>query len=98
VAAALDDRMRLTAGLYGFWEDICRGDVPSSSFFQQRLERVEIRTTATPRTPDERRAGSVLELTGGAAPEGKNAKRTILFNQLPGTEPPVERASKSFSQ
>jgi iron complex outermembrane receptor protein len=101
VAAALDDRMRITAGLYGFFEDSANGDVLSGSFGNQRKERVEIRnnsyaaygqTSVTPR--------EWLELTGGVRGtwETKHAKRTIEFSQLPGNEPPVERADKAFQQ
>ena len=101
VAAAWDDRMRLTAGVYGFWEDTADGDVLSSSFFQQRQERTEIRNDSyaaygqTSVTPLE-----WLELTGGVRGtwETKHAKRTVVFNQI-GTEPAgVERADKSFDQ
>jgi iron complex outermembrane recepter protein len=101
VAAAWDDRMRLTAGVYGFWEDTANGDVLSSSFFQQRQERTEIRNDSyaaygqTSVMPLE-----WLELTGGVRGtwETKRAKRTVVFNQI-GTEPAgVERADKSFDQ
>jgi len=101
VAAAWDDRMRLTAGVYGFWESTANGDVLSSSFGNRRLERVEIRNDSyaayaqTSVKPLE-----WLELTGGVRGtwETKHAKRTIDFNNI-GTEPPgVERADKAFHQ
>jgi iron complex outermembrane receptor protein len=101
VAAALDDRVRLTTGLYGFWEDTGGGDVLSFSFGQQRQERVEIDNSSyaiygqISGTPLE-----WLELTVGAREtwEEKSAERIIVFNQLAGNEPPEEHASDSFSQ
>ena len=101
VTAALDDKLRLTTGLYGFWEWTRGGDVLSSSFFQQRQERVTIANTSyaiygqTSYTPLE-----WLELTVGVREtwEKKRAERTIVFNQLAGNEPPEERADDNFSQ
>ena len=46
VAAALDDRLRLTTGLYGFWESTGGGDVLTNTFGTQRQERVEIDNTS----------------------------------------------------
>jgi iron complex outermembrane receptor protein len=100
VAAAFDDRMRLTAGLYGFWEDTANGDVLSNNFGSQRQERTEIRNdsyaayTQTSVTPL-----AWIELTGGVRGtwETKHAKRTIAFDF--GNQPGgVERAEKSFDQ
>src|SRR5262249_55484726 len=86
---------------YGFWENTGGGDVLSTSFFQQRLERVVVRNDSYAAYGQ----ASVtplpwVELTGGVRGtwEGKYAKRTIVFNQLAGNELPVERADKSFSQ
>jgi iron complex outermembrane recepter protein len=102
VAAAFDDRMRLTTGLYGFWEDTSRGDVLSNSFFQQRQERTEVRNDSyaaygqTSFTPLE-----WIELTGGVRGtwETKRAKRTLAYDfGQPAGAPTVERADKSFSQ
>jgi iron complex outermembrane receptor protein len=105
VAAALDDRMRITAGLYGFWEDTGDGDVLSNNFFVPRIERTEIRndsyaaygqTSVTPL--------AWLELTGGIRGtwETKRAKRTIVCDfgfPCDGTVPAiVDRADKSFEQ
>ena len=103
VAAAFDERIRLTAGLYGFWENTADGDVLSHNFsdFNEREERVEIRNDSyaaygqTSFTPL-----AWLELTGGVRGtwETKRAKRTITLNFPGSTEPPVERADRSFHQ
>ena len=100
VAAALDDRLRLTTGLYGFWEDTGGGDMLTSSFGQQRQERTEIANTSyavygqASVTPLQ-----WLELTGGLREtwERKNAERTIVTPPPP-NEQKVENASDSFSQ
>src|SRR5262249_23561802 len=41
-SAMLDDRVRLTTGLYGFWEFTGGGDVLTSTFGNDRRERTEI--------------------------------------------------------
>lgn len=100
VAAALDDRLRLTTGLYGFWEDTGGGDVLTSTFGNGRQERVRIdnasyaiygQASVTPLR--------WLELTGGLREtwEEKRAERTIVRGASPG-ELPEERADDSFSQ
>ncbi len=100
VSAMLDDRLRLTTGLYGFWEDTRGGDVLTSAFGSGRQERTEIDNTSyaiygqasvTPLT--------WLELTGGLREtwERKNAERVIVTPPPP-NEQKVEHASNSFSQ
>jgi iron complex outermembrane receptor protein len=101
VAAALDDRLRLTTGVYGFWEDTGGGDVFSQSFINQRQERVEIANNSyaiygqASVTPLE-----WVELTGGVREtwEEKSAERTIELNTFLLPEPANEHESDSFSQ
>jgi iron complex outermembrane receptor protein len=101
VAAALDDRMRLTTGLYGFWEDTGNGDVLSSSFGQRQVERVEIRNDSY--AAYGQAAVTPLpwvELTGGVRGtwETKRAKRTITINELAGGQVGTQRADRAFDQ
>ncbi|HKA13960.1 MAG TPA: TonB-dependent receptor [Myxococcota bacterium] len=102
VSAMLDDRARLTTGLYGFWETTGGGDVLTSSFGNDRLERTTIANQSYAAygqlsvTPVE-----WLELTGGLRGtwERKNAERTIKRpSPPPPPEQPVENASDTFSQ
>jgi iron complex outermembrane receptor protein len=100
VAAALDDRLRLTTGVYGFWEDTGGGDLLTNSFATGRQERTTIDTSSYAIYGQ----ASVtplpwLELTAGAREtwEEKRAERTIVRGATPG-ELLEERASKNFSQ
>ena len=99
----IGDLLRLTAGVYGFWEDTNRGDVLSNNATSQRVERTEIENSSYALYGQ----GSVtpwdwMEVTAGLRStwETKSAKRTIVFNGFaPITgELPVEHASEDFSQ
>jgi iron complex outermembrane receptor protein len=106
VAAALDDRLRLTTGVYGFWEDTGGGDVLSNNFGDIRRERTEIANNSyaiygqVSGTPVE-----WLELTGGLREtwEKKSAERILPDNfdftpPAAGPEQADEHVHDSFSQ
>jgi iron complex outermembrane recepter protein len=107
VAAMLDDRARLTTGLYGFWEDTGGGDVRTFSQFgpsiNSRVDRTTIENESyavygqISGTPVE-----WLELTGGLREtwEEKTAERTIKapLSPPPPNELIEERTSASFDQ
>jgi iron complex outermembrane recepter protein len=102
VSALLDDKMRVTTGLYGFWENTQGGDVLTSTFGNNRLEGTDIANKSyaiygqASYTPLE-----WIELTGGLREtwEHKNAQRTIRFTTIPApNEQPVEDAHDSFKQ
>jgi iron complex outermembrane receptor protein len=103
VSAMLHDRVRLTTGLYGFWEDTGGGDVRTFSFGNSRVDRTTIDNQSyalygqVSGTPAE-----WLELTAGAREtwEEKSAERTIKapLNPPPPNELIKENASASFDQ
>jgi iron complex outermembrane receptor protein len=100
IATTLDDTLKLTAGLYGFWEETEDGDILNNAFQTLRQDRVEIDNDSyavygqASWSPID-----LVELTGGIrwTYEDKSAHRTIVFGADPG-ELPSERASKSFDK
>jgi iron complex outermembrane receptor protein len=95
-----DDRVKLTSGVYGFWENTDDGDIASTSFGSNRLERVEIQNTSyavysqSSYTPFD-----WMELTGGVrwTHETKSAHRSIGLGADPGQDAD-EMASRDFSK
>ena len=100
VAALFGDRVRLTSGLYGFWEDTSGGDIASNAFGTMRQERVEVDNasyavyTQTSWSPFE-----WVEVTSGVrwTFEEKEATRIITAGATPG-ELPFERRSRDFDR
>ena len=98
--SALNNNLKVTSGVYGFWENTDGGDIESISFFQSRQEKVEIENASYALYSQ----GSWtplpwMELTTGLrwTFEQKAAHRTIDFGAS-GPEDPNEHANDTFSQ
>ena len=98
--SALNDKMKVTSGVYGFWENTDGGDIESISFFSSRQEKVEIQNASyAVYSQGSWTPFSWVELTTGLrwTWEEKSAHRTIAFGASPG-EAPSEHASDNFNQ
>ncbi|HEX5066731.1 MAG TPA: TonB-dependent receptor [Myxococcota bacterium] len=99
-ASAFNDLVKLTSGVYGFWENTNGGDIESISFFSSRQEKVEIQNASyAVYSQGSWTPFPWVELTSGLrwTWEEKSAHRTIDFGESPG-EPPSEHASDTFNQ
>lgn len=100
VSALFGDRVRLTSGLYGFWEDTRGGDTFSNAFGTTRQERVEIDNASYAiYTQSSWSPYDWIEVTSGLrwTYEDKQAARTIVSGAT-GGEIPFERRSRSFDR
>ncbi len=100
VAALVDETLRVTTGLYGFWEDSRGGDQFSNAFGTLRQERVEIENASYALyTQASWSPLDWLELTSGVrwTYEDKAATRVITLGATPG-ELPFERRSRDFDR
>jgi iron complex outermembrane receptor protein len=98
--SALNNLLKVTSGVYGFWENTGDGDIASTSFGNNRQEKVEIENSSyAVYSQGSWTPFPWMELTTGLrwTFEQKEAHRTIEFG-VSGPEDPNERASDTFNQ